>query len=120
MPLKIERDVVVRLAGAAGGSYAASLPVIRDIGVVGNRKSCISSGRPADPATHYPGIEALRSCLDSRIQGGIVCKSQVELPTPHAAELAIGGGIEFGRPGSRQNPASALSPRAVIRVPTPH
>src|SRR5258706_797957 len=99
MPLKIERDIVVRLGGAAGGSYGASLPVIRDIGGVGNRKSCISSGRPADPATYYPGIEALRSCLDSRIQGGIACKSQVELASPHTAELVIGGEIKLVRRG---------------------
>ena len=106
MPLKIEGDVVVRLTGAAGGSYAASLAVIRDIGVIGDRKCSISARRPADPATHYPGIKALRSCLNSRIQGGIVRKSQVKLAAPHAAELVIGCEIELVRRGTCQNPAS--------------
>ena len=113
MPLKIEGDVIIRLSGHAGGSYATSLPVIGDIGVVGNRKCSISARRPASAAAHGPSIETLRSCLDSRIQGGIMSKSQVELTSPHAAELAIGAEIKLVASGTGKHPAATGNAVAV-------
>jgi len=50
VPLKIYGDIVVRLAGAAGGADTARLTVIRDVGVVGDPKGAVSAGGPADAA----------------------------------------------------------------------
>ena len=67
MPLKINGDVVVRLSGAASSPDTARLTVIRDVGVVGDRKCAVSPCGPADTASYGPGIERLRSCLNTRV-----------------------------------------------------